>query len=44
MKLGERLVNLELNFPNTLSNAKMAYITIVYLDKLIKLGIHDFLS
>ena len=41
MKLYKRLVNLELNFPNTFSNAKMTYITIVDLDELIKLGIHD---
>ena len=44
MKLCERLVNLELNFPNTFSNAKMSYITIVGLDELIKLGIHDVSS
>ena len=44
MKLYERLVNLELNFPNTFSNAKMAYITIVDVDDLYKLGIHDFSS
>ena len=44
MKLCERLVNLELNFSNTFSNAKMTYITIVDLDELIKLGIHDVSS
>ena len=44
MKLYKRLVNLELNFPNTFSNAKMTYITIVDLDELYKLGIHDFSS
>jgi hypothetical protein len=44
MKLHERLINLELNFPDTFSNAKMAYITIVDLDELIKFGVHDFSS
>jgi hypothetical protein len=44
MKLHERLVNLELSFSDTFSNAKLAYITIVDLDELIKLGIHDFSS
>ena len=44
MKLYKRLVNLELNFPNAFSNAKMTYITIVDLDDLYKLGIHDFSS
>jgi hypothetical protein len=44
MKLCERLVKFELNFPNTFSNAKMTYITIVDLDELIKLGIHEVSS
>ena len=42
MKLYKRLVNLELNFPNTFLNAKMTYITIVDIDELYKLGIHHF--
>ena len=44
MKPYERLVNLQLNFSNTFSNAKMTYITNVNLDELIKFGIHDFSS
>jgi hypothetical protein len=41
MKLYERLVNWQLNFPNTFSNAKITHID---LDELIKLGIHYFSS
>ena len=44
MKLYERLVNFELNFPNTFLNAKMTNITNVDLDEWTKLGIHDFSS
>jgi hypothetical protein len=32
MKLYVRLVDLELHFPNTLSNAKKSYLSNVYLD------------
>jgi hypothetical protein len=42
MKQYERLVNLELNFPNTFSNVKMTKITNVDFDEFDKLGIHDF--
>jgi hypothetical protein len=44
MKLYERLVNLELNFSNTFSNAKMTHKSNVDHDESIKLGIHDFSS
>jgi hypothetical protein len=39
-----RHVNLELHFSNTLSNAKMAYVSNVDLDEWNNLDIHDFLS
>jgi len=42
MKLYERLVDLELHFPNTLSNAKITYVSNVDLDEWTNLGIHDF--
>jgi hypothetical protein len=42
MKPYERLVNSQLNFSNTFSNAKMTYITILDLEEFSKLGIHDF--
>jgi hypothetical protein len=44
MKLYERLINFELNFPNTFLNAKMTNITNVDLDEWTKLGIRDFSS
>ena len=44
MKLYVRLVDLELHFANTLSNAKMAYVSNVDLDEWNNLGIHDFPS
>jgi hypothetical protein len=37
-----RLINLELTFSNTFSNAKITYITIVDLDESSKLGIREF--
>jgi hypothetical protein len=42
MKLYVRLVDLELHFRNTLSNAKIAYVSNVDLDEWNNLGIHDF--
>jgi len=42
MKLYVRLVDLELHFPNTLSNAEMTYVSNVDLDEWTNLGIHDF--
>jgi hypothetical protein len=44
MKLYVRLVDLELHFANTLSNAKMAYVSNVDLDEWNNLGIYDFSS
>jgi len=44
MKLYVRLVDLELHFWNTLSNAKMSYVWNVYLAEWNKLCIHDFSS
>jgi hypothetical protein len=44
MKQHVWFVDLELHFPNTLSNAKMAYVSNVDLDEWNNLGIHDFLS
>jgi hypothetical protein len=44
MKLYVRIVDLELHFANTLSNAKMAYVLNVDLDEWTNLGIHDFSS
>jgi hypothetical protein len=44
MKLHMRLVDLELHFANTLSNAKMAYVSNVDHDEWNNLGIHDFSS
>jgi len=37
-------VDLEQYFPNTLSNAKITYVSNVDLDEWTNLGIHDFLS
>jgi hypothetical protein len=42
VKLYERLVNFELNFPNIFLNAKTTNITNVDLVELDKLGIDDF--
>ena len=42
MKLYVRLVDLELHFPNTLSNAEISYVSNVDLDEWTNLGIHDF--
>jgi len=44
MKLYVRLVDLELHFPNTLSNAKMTYVSNVDLDEWSNLSIHDISS
>jgi len=44
MKLHAGLVDLELRFLNALSNAKMSYISNVYLDEWNKIAIHDFRS
>jgi hypothetical protein len=44
MKLYVRIVDLELHFANTLSNAKMAYVLNVDLDEWTNLGIHEFSS
>jgi hypothetical protein len=44
MRLYERLVNFELNFPNTFLNLKTTNITNVDLDEWTKLGIRDFSS
>ena len=35
-------MDLELHFPNTLSNAKITYVSNVDLDEWTNLGIHDF--
>ena len=37
-------MDLELHFRNALSNAKMSYVSNVYLDEWNKLDIHDFWS
>jgi len=44
MKLHAGLVDLELHFFNTLTNAKMSYISNVDLDEWNKLAIYDFWS
>jgi len=44
MELYVRLVDLELHFPNNLSNAKMSYVSNVDLDKWTNLGMNDFSS
>jgi hypothetical protein len=44
MKLYVSHVDLELRFPNALSNAKMFYLLNVDLDECNKLSIHDFSS
>ena len=42
LKLCHTLVKFELHFVHTFSNEKMAYIRIVYIDELNKLGIQNF--
>jgi len=44
MKLYVRIVDFQLQLPNTLSNAKMVCILNVDLDKWRNIGIHDFYS
>jgi hypothetical protein len=44
MKLYVRLVDLELHFPNTLSNAKMTYVSNVDLVELYNFVSDDFFS
>jgi len=42
MKLYVSIVDFQLHFPNTLSNAKMVYILNVDFDESNNIGIHDF--
>jgi len=44
MKVYVRLVDLELHFPNTLTNAKMTYVSNVDLNEWTNFDIHDFSS
>jgi len=44
MKLYARIMDFQLHFPNTLSNAKMVCILNVYLDEWTNIGIHEFSS
>jgi len=44
MKLYVRIVDFQLHFPNTFSNAKMVYIWNVDLDEWNNIGVHNFSS
>ena len=44
MKLDARILDFQLDLPNTLSNAKMVSILKVDLDEWKNIGIHDFSS